>query len=286
MQRLKNFIKTRPETAGLVFFIVMTGLYILAGFLVESLRRPTFWCIVGEPIYDMRHLWAASLTQLAFAAAAVLCLTWIFRARDLRPAFSGRGFVSGLFAGSAILIFSLMFLGYLFLGTNSDKTPALVVALLALLWISMSFFEETLFRGLLLGVILRKWSGVWHGRLRMVLLSGLIFALLHAFIIYSGYLSDGKIDYFLSNASLFLTFGIGLSAVYLYSKNLRACVFLHAFYNLAFMSRNLFADSLTVSEAFERAWNFAALIVVLAVMPVFAVILSIKAKPFDENKAI
>ncbi|MCL2817926.1 MAG: CPBP family intramembrane metalloprotease [Clostridiales bacterium] len=229
----------------------------------------------------MRHLWAASLTQLALAAAAVLCLSWVFRTQGRRPAFSGRGFASGLFAGSAILLFSLMFLASLFLGTNSGKTPALIVALIAFLWISMSFFEEALFRGLLQGVILRKWSGVWHGRLCMVLLSGLFSAFLHAFIIYNGYSR-----FLTSDTLIFFSLGIGLSAVYLYSKNLRACVFLHAFYNFSFISLNLFAGSWTASEAFERVLNFAAPIFVFAVIPVFAVILSIKAKPFDENKAI
>lgn len=290
MRRVKDFAATNPAVFGGVFFLSITCLYILAGLFLTSFR-PGMLCVVETEIEYVgytRYILTESLLRLALAVPAIIFLGWIFKTNGFRYAFSTKGFSAGLFAGSAFLLFSLWYLGEFYFGAESsnfmigsDSAPSLIIPITVLLCVTMSLFEESVFRGLLMGGILRSWSASPNGRVSMVLISGLVFGAAYYFII-----NHIHIITFETSALLTLAWGVGVSAVYLYSKNLLVCIFLHTVHSLIVSFSSLVTGPMSAGGTLWRGWNVSGFIVLFAVIPVFAIILSINAKPFNEIKEI
>ena len=117
--------------------------------------------------------------------------------------------------------------------------------------------------------MLIQWSDTVKGRIIVVLISGIVFGVSH----FNGGLFSVLITGIL---------GIGFSAVYLYSKNLMICMLLHALYDVPAHLSHWIAE---LSEnTLHHVLDDVQAILMYAVIPLFALFLCVKAKPFDCNE--
>lgn len=148
--------------------------------------------------------------------------------------------------------------------------------------IGTGLFEEGLFRGLLMGGMLQKWSHSIRGRLGMVLISGISFGLLHFMSFFSG----TPLNSVLYNMLFASIFGIVFASSYLYSKNLLITMIIHAVYDIITHSNGqLFLIGISDShfwDLYSNVYNFILYIYI----PLIALFFTIKAKPWGTNANI
>ena len=136
--------------------------------------------------------------------------------------------------------------------------------------IGTGIFEEGLFRGIILIPMLLRWGNSAKGRLISVFISSILFGFVHF---------SGGVDQI-----IFATYmGICFASAYVYSKNLISCMVFHALWNFTIKMPGLLNASPSVYiGAFWIFVNVVGSIIMLA-MPVYAIILIIRSKPFSLN---
>jgi len=92
---------------------------------------------------------------------------------------------------------------------------------------SISFFEEIIFRGILLGIFLLQFKDSRFGVLKSIILSSLIFGLSHLFNIFSG---TSMLDVLLQVLYTFLI-SIVWAIIYIRTNNIWIIIFLHTLFN-------------------------------------------------------
>ncbi|MDR0292563.1 MAG: CPBP family intramembrane metalloprotease [Oscillospiraceae bacterium] len=186
-----------------------------------------------------------------------------------------KGFAKGILACSAIFLFMLtMVLKFTMIAEINTafipKIPSILTQ-----QITTGLFEESHFRGLLITAMLIKWSDTAKRRVAVVLLSGIVFGAAHL----TGLLNGNDVNTVLINALGTGLIGIGYAAVYLYSGNLLSCMFIHAVYDIAaHMSGGLIAA--VWGGTLYNILHMAQPVLLYAVIPLFAVLISVKLKPF------
>ena len=125
-----------------------------------------------------------------------------------------------------------------------------------------------------MAAMLMRFSDTARGRKNCVLLSGAVFGALHMTSVFGGTeLAQALIG---SLAAGIL--GLVFAAAYLRSKNLLSCMLVHALWNIiAKSARALSPDTLSVV-------NLSYELIVLFVMPVFALKIASMAEPFYCNQ--
>ncbi len=106
--------------------------------------------------------------------------------------------------------------------------PLVTVLLFIVFTISISLFEEFIFRGIILHIMMEKWGKTKQGIFQALLYSALLFAAFHGLNAFSGssFLATGlQIGY------SFLT-GMLFGYVYLQTKSIWYAVILHTIYNI------------------------------------------------------
>lgn len=115
-----------------------------------------------------------------------------------------------------------------YLDTRAGITePTYTVYLFLIECISIGFFEEVVFRGLILIFLLQRFPSTKKGMYKAIILSSALFGLIHLANIFSGAGIDNTL---LQIGYSFLT-GMMWAVVYLKTKNIWYSVFLHAVYN-------------------------------------------------------
>lgn len=112
--------------------------------------------------------------------------------------------------------------------TLDTSRPGILV-LFVLLYASVGFIEEILFRGIILPLMLRKWGGTRRGIYMAVLLSSSIFGLLHLINLFAGRRT------LLSTVSQIvygIFFGVYFAAVLLRNRSIWPVIFTHALFDL------------------------------------------------------
>ncbi|MCL2407034.1 MAG: CPBP family intramembrane metalloprotease [Defluviitaleaceae bacterium] len=134
---------------------------------------------------------------------------------------------------------------------------------LALISISSAIFEEVLFRALFISVILSVWSKSSMGRLGVIVFSAVIVILLNP---------GGSLAVF-ALAAIY-------ASAYMFSKNIVICTVVHIIINLTQRIPILvFGEDFAATPAYV---SLAIVIVVCVIaMFVFAILFTVKAKPFE-----
>jgi membrane protease YdiL (CAAX protease family) len=251
---MKELIRKQPVLCGVAGAIAITALFVPAQMLIPSGISDVLWL-----------LWDSAL-RVIYTVPCLILLGWILQSSGFRFAFTTKGFAKGMFACAAIFLFILtMALRWCnMLELNMDyaaKVPGVIAQ-----QITTGLFEEAAFRGLFMTAMLIQWSDTAKGRIFVVLISGLVFGVSH----FKGGLFSVLI------ASIL---GIGFSAVYLYSKNLMSCMLLHALYDIPAHLSHLIAES--SENTLHHILNNAQTILMYAAIPLFALFLCVKAKPFE-----
>ena len=148
-------------------------------------------------------------------------------------------------------------------GSNPiDLTHPERIVLLVLLFASVGFIEEILFRGLILPLMLKKWGSSRGGIYLSVLLSSSIFGLLHL------------INFFMGRYTLLSTlaqitfgtfFGVFFAACFLRTRSIWPVIFTHALFDLC---GNL--NEITLNSHFGKVQETTlqgALVVVAVTLP-------------------
>lgn len=111
-----------------------------------------------------------------------------------------------------------------------DTTHPQLIILFVLLYVSVGFIEEILFRGVILPLMLRRWGSTRRGIYIAVILSSSIFGLLHLLN-----LVMGRRD-LLSTVSQIVYgafFGVYFSAVFLRNRSIWPAIITHALFDMA-----------------------------------------------------
>lgn len=110
-----------------------------------------------------------------------------------------------------------------------DTSQPVLIMLYVLLYASVGFFEEILFRGVVLTLMLRKWGSTRRGVYLAVLVSSSIFGILHLVNLIMGRRT------LLSTAAQILYgtfFGVFFAACFLRNKTIWPVIFSHALFDL------------------------------------------------------
>lgn len=260
---MSEHINKNPIVFGIVTTIIIDVLFLLAHLFIPS------------GINNSSRLFIDSAMRIVFAVPCILLLGYCIQNNGFRFSFKTDGFAKGLFASSAIFLFMLtMILKFLCMTEMNTLFIPQIPAVIAQ-QITTGLFEESLFRGLLMTAMLIQWGSTAKGRVMIVLVSGIFFGAAHL----TNFFFGGDLTGVLMNALGACLIGIGYAAVYLYSKNLLCCMFLHAAYDIAVhISNGLIAK--VWGNLFYRILDMAQPIILFAIIPIFAILLSVKAKPF------
>jgi len=262
-----SVIRKWPVTSGAAAAMALSGSLLLAHLLIPADFSGAAWVFTD------------SAMRLVLAIPGLILLGYIIQSNGFKFVFTARGFAKGMLACAAVLLLGLTPFLHFFHVSEMDmgylpQIPAMVTQQIA-----AGIFEETLFRGLFMAAMLAKWSGTAKGRLICVLVSGFVFGAGHLSNLFHGEDTRGV----LINALGSCMFGLGFAAAWLYSKNLLCCMLAHALNNIAVqLSDGLIAG---VSDTpLLRALHIAQPVLLYAVIPLFAIFLSVKAKPYAITK--
>jgi membrane protease YdiL (CAAX protease family) len=217
--------------------------------------------------------------RFVFAVPCIVLTGWILRENGFRHLFRTKGLSKAIFPSLGILLLGLHYLLRFLIAAELDAEYIPQIPLIVLQQLATGFFEEPLFRGLLMAAMLLKWGDTVKGRLLAVLLAGIIFGLAHMDFIrlLGGDLSE-LLRWKVLNTGLM---GLGFAAVYLYSGSLLGCVLLHAVYDVAVhLSNGLI---LTTRGGLDAVIDVALNVVLYAAIPVFAMVVCVKATPYHNH---
>lgn len=265
---MEKYIKKYPIAFGIISCLVIYLLFILA-------HLP-----YGPYVMDISLLYLLdSILRIIFSIPVFILLGYIYNTNGIDFAFSTKGFAKGLFASLAIFLLIFTFSFKFFLMVEINKIYIQFIPFVILQQITTGLYEELSFRGLLMSGMLQKWSNTKLGRVCIVLVSGIIFGLIHL----ANYFNNANLQSTLWNALYAGMVGIGFSGVYIYSKNLLAAMFIHTIYNIPIhLSNGLIARIST--EAYTKIILNAQSVLFFAIIPLFAILLSIKSEPFKYEK--
>ena len=230
-------------------------------------------------VFGMVHRIADGLIRGGFAILVIVVLGKIVNSNGFKYTFSTKGFKKGMFAhiGVLLLVFSMPFIVLSIPEAKLNINNAISIDQLSfvIFHIGNSVWEEALWRGVLMTGALIRWSDTWNERntikkrVAFMLICSFAFGLIH----FTGGVQQ----------MLFATIGgVVFSAAYIYSKNLLACIIVHALCNyiLLFVS-TMFYDAELVTILVMRFFIVSIALGIL-VIP-FAIYLTIKAEPFSKS---
>lgn len=261
---MKTFIQRQP---------VLFSLLAPTLFMVIFLLADTFITIKEyEKQIDIIY-------RFLFSIPMLYCIQQLYGYKSYKEIFSWKGTRKGLLASQGIILMSLLFILPEFWGENFNKVFINTAFLMIMQQIGTGLLEEGLFRGLLMGGMLQKWSHSIRGRLGIVLISGISFGLLHFMNLFSG----NPLHSVLANMLFASIFGIVFASSYLYSKNLLIAMIIHAVYDIISHSKGqLFLIGINEPHFWDlyiKAYNFILYIYI----PLIALFFTIKASPWKAN---
>lgn len=214
------------------------------------------------------------ILRILFAFPCIALMGFLMNTNGFHAAFKTSGFLKGILASLMIFLFMFTMVGkfLIVVSINESFLPNIPVVLLQ--QVTTGLFEESLFRGVLIGMLL-KWTGSKQGRLGAALLSGVVFGMAHL-------LNGDELQPLLQNALGAGILGFAFAAVYLYSGNLLSCMFIHAIYDIAVhLSNGLLS---TVSGGwFLNIMQAAQPILLYMLIPLYAIVIAIVAKPTPQT---
>ena len=165
-----------------------------------------------------------------------------------------------------------------------DTGKPLLIVLFILLYLSVGFMEEIVFRGATLSILLNKWGGSRKQIYWVVLLSNLAFGALHLVNLVMGrrtLLSTGA-------QVLYGTFfGVFFAACFLRNKSIWPVIFGHALFDLCGNFSDIAVGSQSFDQVMDLTWQ-NALVTTLITLPllVYGLVLLRKVEPIPPTLRI
>ena len=273
-QKINDFVHANTVFSALlftVFFLLLTtavGLPVVSGGIVVE--------AIGMPIFIAYQL-ALSLTGIWFMRKLHLLDADDFRFRNI-----GKGFLLGW------VVLLLTILNFVLNFTSPPEGGFLAPAPLFLLtvilypFIVSGLFEEVVFRGIVLKMLLRKMGGTKKGIISTFIISAALFGIVHCVHLFWVAPLTVFSDVILATAG-----GMFLGAIYLRTKTLIAPILLHGLFNLSSMIWWAFTSNGPVS-AVETTLADVVTIILIGVIPLIiaAFVLLGKVKPEEQPEEV
>lgn len=264
---MKVFIQRKPILFGLLTSTLIMLIFILSGIFITIQEYQKEIDIIYRFLFSLPMLY---------------CIKQLYGYKNYKEIFSWKGTRKGLLASQGIILISLLCILPEFWGKIFNKAFMNTTFLMIMQQIGTGLFEEGVFRGLLMGGMLQKWSHSIRGKIGMVLISGISFGLLH----FMNFFSGSPLNSVLYNMLFASIFGIVFASSYLYSKNLLITMIIHAVYDIITHSKGqLFLIGISDShfwDLYSKVYNFILYIYI----PLIALFFTIKAKPWGTNANI
>lgn len=219
MQRIKFVLHRSPVIFSILIIAVLT--FVSEVIPLDSIFPDTFDRQTASYL-------SGTILQGAFCILLVICISKLWGLKD--AGFTGQKDWRQLWLIWPILPLILLMAWPLFDGTLTINTAKpLVITSYILVLLSTGFYEEILCRGLVLTLLLRKWGSTRKGIYLSVILSSLLFGLVHLSNFFLGRSS------FLGSVTqvIFATFlGIFLAACILRNQSIWPAIVFHAIFNI------------------------------------------------------
>ena len=256
--------------------ISILALYVFATMTLSFLLRVG----TGDLTEGQLHmLWIRykGILRIAFAIPCIIMLGRVISQNGFKFCFSLEGFGKCMQAFMAVILSMLVLAtAYVFVTgiapwvMDLEMTVFSFFSLVTFFEFATGIFEEVLFRGLAMTAALIKWGHTAKGRLLCVIIPGVVFGLVH--IVSAG-------NSWLMTVLLTSVLGISFGAAYVYSKNLLGCMLIHMVWNLNIkLTGNWLVVDMPLTMVTIR--NISNIIFIVLIL-VFAVIITVKAKPFE-----
>jgi len=259
--KFDNPIKFSVTAVFAIFIAYIISIFILAIFF-RNLSLPYYVAPIAER-------YTLAVLRVIFSIPAIIFMGVVLKENGFKFAFSLKNSKQALFACSALILWMLTPTLHLFNMSGVDEGFFTMILPIIAFQASSGIYEEVLFRGLFMTAILIKYSDTIKRRLLSVIISAVVFGLVH-------------VDAGLFNVIGTALIGMGLGAVYLYSGNLIVLMIVHALWNILIQISNGLIVSVH-NEFFLRVVQFMQPIILFAIIPAFAIFITIKAKPFPET---
>lgn len=216
--------------------IILSTLFIFGSFIVQILIETLMKCIGIEDKYICDSV--SRLLVIAGAISIVVGVKW-----NIDLGLGGKGIKLGLLLGWPIYIAMAINIYDVCTMSHIEQIPSVFGWISYILYVfAIGVYEEVVLRGMVLNKMLEKWGRDKKGILGAVLLSSLLFGLLHLVnLIGKPWLvvaTGTQVVY-----ALFL--GIFFSAIYLRTKNLWSVIILHMLLDLGGCLDELFITKVT-----------------------------------------
>jgi len=259
---MKELIKNYPVYFSIVLTLIIAILFGLADFIIPHQLSANLRILIDSAI------------RALFSIPVIILLGYVYSINGFKHVFSLKGFGKGMFASIAIFVYIIAIaLNFIFMTkmntSNLSSGPYITV-----LQITTALFEEALFIGLLMSGMLLRLSFSKLGRITMILMAGIVFGFAHIFDLFL----NGNMQGFLLNVVSASILGIAFAAIYLYSKNLLSCIFIHALYGIAVNLSNTFVYGVSLDFI-----NKAQFYILYVIIPVFAIVIALKADPYRDR---
>lgn len=161
-----------------------------------------------------------------------------------------------------------------------DGSKPVIIVLYALLYISVGFVEEILFRGVMMTVMVQKWGMTRKGIYKAVIVSSVLFGLLHLVNFAMGRYSLLAAA---TQTGYALFFGVFFGACMLRNNSIWPVIFGHALFDFCGA-----LNAISVGGTFTRSRETtpqAALVAILFTLPllIYGLIILRKVKPFEKS---
>lgn len=227
-------MKIVKQNLGFLLVIVFYIAFTMLSTLASPFFSETHWFIVN------------SVLRAGFGTAALLAFMRTFGKSRLTDVINAKNIKPALFASAGIILFTVYMVVYV-LGSARSFVSAefgLWFSCLFLQQITTGFFEEMVFRGLLLEGYFTHGKRSWVRRLCYALLSLAVFGLVHT-------VDATSIGYAVNRFMLTGALGFAFAAIYLHSHNILVPMLLHFVY-----------DVFASAARFVGEWNIGFMAVV------------------------
>ena len=219
--------------------------------------------------HQAAYWFVRAMLRFVLSIIAIILFGVIIQTNGFKYSFKLKGFQKGLLAISPIFLIIIICLALLFNISEFNMYFAYYIPYIILFDIATGIYEEVIYRAIPLTALLYYFGNSTKGKLILTLVTSVIFGFAH----YSA-----GVDAILV-ASLM---GISFSAVYIYSKNLLACMIYHTLWNIG-TQITLGLTTSVYSGTLDSALHLSINIMWLIIMPIFSIILIVKSKPFSED---
>jgi membrane protease YdiL (CAAX protease family) len=257
---MSDLAKKYPIPVGFVGALALQGMFAGLNALIMLL-----------PLPETVILWIFEAMRLVVTLPEIVLFGWIMRENGFRLAFGSKGFCKGLLASAAPLLYTAFNLLWFTQMASLDRNAFSLLPLVIVQQILVGPMEETAYRGLLMGGMLRRFGKSGFGRLGTALCSALVFGVAH--------LIGGAAPLHSLNTAVI---GFSFAAVYVYSQNLLVCIALHTAWDIAAHMVNRLPSEWEFT-AFGSFLSPALQVILYGVMPLTAVLLCFAAKPWREE---